>query len=294
MSSYIPPGQQLGQAQPARPQGAPPPTQGPGSGAPGPGFGAPQGLAPGPQFVDELPPKRNLVMTIMTIVIMAVAFLAILVILVIALLQSSVPYLALAIVLAIATLVFVWFVVWFIDRWEPQPKLLLFGALLWGAGIATAGALLVGLIQELIWAVTGLPELPEWWGAVVNAPIFEEFFKGVGVLVIYLVARKHFNGPTDGIVFGALSGAGFAFTENILYYSSQAAAGFEQNAAAGVVMLGFQVSVRGIAMPLLHPICVTLTGAAIGYAARRWGTGGAIGGFFVGLIPAIFVHFAWN
>lgn len=243
----------------------------------------------GPQFVEQLPPKSNTVMTVVTIVIMVIAFVATLIIMLLALLQSNVPLLGLSIVLALCTLTFVWFVVWFIDRWEPEPKLLLFGALAWGAGISTAGALLFGLVGDVLF-----PNLPDWWGSVVQAPVVEELFKGLGVLIIFFVARKHFNGPTDGIVFGALSGAGFAFTENILYFSSVAASGFESNAASGVFALGYQFIVRGVALPLLHPICASLTGAAIGWGARRSGTGAAIGGFFIGLIPAMAVHAIWN
>lgn len=244
----------------------------------------------GPQFVEQLPPKKNTVLTVVSIVIMALAALAVAVILVIALSQSTVPLLAVSIVLALFTLAFVWLVVWFIDRWEPEPKLVLFGALAWGAGISTGGTLLVGLIMDLV--LGGF--LPDWWGTVVQAPVLEEFFKGLGVLVIFFIARKHFNGPTDGIVIGALSGAGFAFTENILYFSSVAAQGFESGTGAGVVALGYQFLVRGVAMPLLHPICASLTGAAIGFGARRGSVGAAVIGFVIGLVPAMVVHAIWN
>ena len=52
-----------------------------------------------------------------------------------------------------------------------------------------------------------------------QAPIVEEFAKGLGVFLIFVSARRAFDGPIDGIVYGALVGAGFAFTENIQYFA---------------------------------------------------------------------------
>lgn len=243
----------------------------------------------GPQFVEALPPKRNTAMNVVTIVIMGVALLATFAILLLAVLQAGVVLVVVAIVLAAVTILFVWLVVWFIDRWEPEPKLVLFGAVLWGAGIATGLSLGFGWIASVL-----VPDAPEWMGAVVQAPIVEEITKGLGVLVIFFAARKHINSPTDGIVVGALSGAGFAFTENILYFSGMAAQGFQSSTTEGVVSLGFQYLIRGVALPLLHPICTSLTGAGIGWGARRGGIGAAIGGGAIGLIPAILVHAIWN
>ncbi|BAS09146.1 conserved hypothetical protein [Arthrobacter sp. Hiyo4] len=54
--------------------------------------------------------------------------------------------------------------------------------------------------------------------ATVQAPIVEEFAKSLGLLMILLLARKHFDGPVDGIVFAFTIAGGFAFTENILYF----------------------------------------------------------------------------
>ena len=247
------------------------------------------GLPLGPQFVQPLPKSSNVVMTVVTIVIIVIAVLLILGILMLAMLGAG-PVLTLAVIpLAIIPLTFVWFVVWFIDRWEPEPPLLLIAAVVWGGGFATGIALLVGTIGKLVW-----PGQPEWWGASVEAPIIEEIAKGLGVLIILFAARKHFQGPTDGLVFGALTGAGFAFTENILYFSSVSAQGFAHSAGAGIFGLGFQFLIRGVALPLLHPICASLTGAAIGWGARRGGLGLAVGGYFLGLIPAALIHTTWN
>ena len=58
---------------------------------------------------------------------------------------------------------------------------------------------------------------PSTTGAVWLAPVTEETLKGLGVLLIYLFRRREFDGIIDGIVYAGLIGAGFAFSENILY-----------------------------------------------------------------------------
>ncbi|WP_424467178.1 PrsW family intramembrane metalloprotease [Pseudoclavibacter helvolus] len=237
-----------------------------------------------PQFViPQAPTKGELAMRITTIVVMSLAAVIIAVVLFLAYLGSSDVMLLGSVLAALVPLFVVWMVVWLIDRWEPEPRILLIGAVFWGGGIAVGGALLTGLLRELL-----LPgALPAWWGPSVEAPIGEEIWKGLGLIVIYAVARRHFNGPTDGLVYGALLGAGFAFTENILYFSAM----WQEAGVGGFVA---QYFIRGIALPLLHPMCVSLTGIGMGIGARRGGWGAALGGFAVGLIPAMGLHALWN
>ena len=54
---------------------------------------------------------------------------------------------------------------------------------------------------------------------MVQAPIVEEVGKGLGLLLLFVTARRAFDGPVDGVVYGALIGAGFALTENIQYFA---------------------------------------------------------------------------
>ncbi len=53
--------------------------------------------------------------------------------------------------------------------------------------------------------------------SVVAAPIVEEFSKGMGVVAIFVFARREFNGVVDGIVYAGIVAIGFAFVEDILY-----------------------------------------------------------------------------
>ena len=50
------------------------------------------------------------------------------------------------------------------------------------------------------------------------APIVEEAVKGAFLVGLLIFRRREFDGIVDGIVYAGLVAAGFAFTENILYF----------------------------------------------------------------------------
>ncbi|WP_314502832.1 PrsW family glutamic-type intramembrane protease [uncultured Microbacterium sp.] len=174
-----------------------------------------------------------------------------------------------------------------IDRWEPEPRGLLVLAVAWGAVAAVGIALGVDLLITLVLGVDDSP-LREAFSAVVQAPIVEEFGKGLGVLLIFLTARRAFDGPVDGVVYGALVGAGFAFTENIQYFAISFLEG-------GVVDVTTTFFVRGILSPFAHVMFTSITGFALGLAARRGARGmGALGAWVLGMMGAMMLHALWN
>ena len=71
-----------------------------------------------------------------------------------------------------------------------------------------------------------------------QAPLVEEVAKGLGVLLIYAFSRAHFDGPVDGLVYAATVAAGFAFTENILYFGVALVEGGAEELGATFVMRG--------------------------------------------------------
>ncbi|MFT4258452.1 PrsW family intramembrane metalloprotease [Microbacterium sp.] len=190
---------------------------------------------------------------------------------------------AIGFILAFIPLVIVFLVVRMIDRWEPEPKLLVFFAVAWGAIAAVGLSLLLDLVVTLV-----LGERPEALTAVVQAPLAEEFFKGVGIWLVYVVARRSIDGPVDGVVYGALVGAGFAFTENIQYFAISLIEG-------GEAQLTMTFVVRAILSPFAHAMFTALTGLAIGLAARRQvGAGSVLGYAAIGWIGAVLLHALWN
>ncbi|MCW3493991.1 PrsW family intramembrane metalloprotease [Microbacterium sp. SSM24] len=174
-----------------------------------------------------------------------------------------------------------------VDRWEPEPRSLVIFAVAWGAIAAVGIALGVDVLLTMVFGRAASPEA-EAVSAIIQAPIVEEFGKGLGVYIIFLVARRAFDGPVDGIVYGALIGAGFAFTENIQYF----AISFLEGGAADTTITFFM---RGILSPFAHVMFTSVTGFALGLAARRGSRGGrAFGAWIVGMIGATILHAIWN
>lgn len=186
-------------------------------------------------------------------------------------------------VLALIPLTIVFLGVRLIDRWEPEPKRLIAFAIAWGAVAAVGLTLLVDTALTLLFDIRS-----EEFSAVVQAPIVEEFWKGLGVFLIFLLARRAFDGPVDGIVYGALVGAGFAFTENIQYFGISLIEG-------GALQLTMTFVLRGLVSPFAHAMFTALTGFAMGLAARRGrGVAGVIGSGALGALGAVALHAFWN
>jgi hypothetical protein len=111
------------------------------------------------------------------------------------------------------------------------------------------------------------------------------------VLVAKWLAGQHrrieFDGPIDGMVYGAAIGIGFAFTENNIYFLN--AASFEDNLRAGFETLELREGFFNLGT-LGHAIYTGLTGLGIGLAmwSRTWA--GRIGWTALGLGLAMFLH----
>lgn len=182
--------------------------------------------------------------------------------------------------------------IWAVDRWEPEPRVALLFAFAWGAAVAVGTALIVDLVVSTVTLVVtgGYSDGADVLGAVVQAPVVEETAKGLGVLLVLWIFRRSFDGPVDGIVYAATVAAGFAFVENIQYFAVQVTDDLSTG-GAGVVSV---FVVRALMSPFAHVMYTACTGIALGWAARRTGPLGAIGWFFVGLVPAVGLHALWN
>jgi len=149
-------------------------------------------------------------------------------------------------------------------------------ALLWGGLVAVAVA---GTINGVIGAAFG-----EAAAALVSAPLFEEITKAAGVL---LLARwKVIRTPLDGVLLGAYVGAGFAISEDLLYFAEALASDINQESAG----LFTETFVARSLTPFGHSFFTLLVGAGIGlYAKGRSKSWPALG-----LGAAMVMHFAWN
>ena len=183
-------------------------------------------------------------------------------------------------ILALVPVVVILSVIRWIDQWEPEPVGLYAVAFGWGAGVSTLMAIIGNFVFES--TVSSMSELDAYQQAalpvVVGAPLIEEAVKGVGVLLLFFVFARYFNGPVDGLVYGMLIGLGFAFTENIFYFGQF----YDELASV------FQA--RAIESPFVHPFCTAMTGMFVGMATNRRSTLAVVPFAIAGYSLAVVLH----
>ncbi|HEU5199492.1 MAG TPA: PrsW family glutamic-type intramembrane protease [Ktedonobacterales bacterium] len=156
-----------------------------------------------------------------------------------------------------------------IDRYEREPWLLRLSAFLWGALIAIPPALIIErAIDDNIYAIhfgwlsRSTAEVLNSFLLGANAGITEEVVKGAGLILLLLALRDEFDNVTDGIIYGALIGAGFAMVENFVYFAEDASKSL-LFLIIGRIVLGW----------LGHSTFTACLGAGLGYARQtriRW------------------------
>jgi RsiW-degrading membrane proteinase PrsW (M82 family) len=174
-----------------------------------------------------------------------------------------------------------------LDRYEPEPRRLLVGGLLWGAFVATAIALLVEGVGGVVGGVSDTRMLE------VGAPVAEEASKGVFLLLLLWWRRAELDGVLDGIVYAGMVGVGFAFTENILYLAS-AYDGTGGVGPGGVDALTGTFVLRCLASPFAHPLFTACTGIGVGIAVGSRSRATRIVAPVAGYLCAVGVHAVWN
>ncbi len=180
-----------------------------------------------------------------------------------------------------------------LDRYEPEPRGVLLFAFFWGATVAALVSAVLNTASLIAIARTGGAGGMDTT-AVLVAPWVEEAAKGAAVLLVLLFRRREFDGLVDGIVLAGLSGVGFAFTENVLYFGRAFLAGQEQGLVPGFFAAGFTFLLRGILSPFAHPLFTTMTGIGLGIAARTTRPGLRVLAPIVGYLLAVVLHAAWN
>lgn len=178
---------------------------------------------------------------------------------------------------------FSWFLYW-LDRYEKEPRWLLLLTFFWGGFIAVIGAVIGSLIfQAGFEAVLQDETLVDIAGGSITAPIVEEFWKGLAVMVVFFLFRKEFDSILDGIIYGGIAGLGFAATENVLYFLSQYIEG-----GWGGMFVNFSLRVGIFAWG--HPFYTAFTGIGFAVARMNRNTLVKIAAPIVGYLLAAFAH----
>jgi RsiW-degrading membrane proteinase PrsW (M82 family) len=201
--------------------------------------------------------------------------------------HSAVPFF-IALPLALAPVPLLVAAVLFVDRLEPEPRVNLIFAFVWGAGIAALFAALINtagleyVTQPALGASAG-----QYISATAGAPVVEETLKGLFLVWLVRRRRQELDGPTDGITYAAMVGLGFAMTENIGYYINALVSPVQ----GGAQLLGYTFVLRGVLSPFLHPVFTSMTGIGAAYAASHRRAGWALP---LGWLAAMLLHGMWN
>ena len=130
--------------------------------------------------------------------------------------------------------------------------------MIWGGVVALtfsgiANSCVLSFLQHVVPAAT-----VDSWGAALVAPVNEELYKGAGLVLIYLMARREFDGVMDGLVYGAMIGLGFQVMENVQYFMFAAA-------ESGGGQLGSVVSMFFLRVVLSRPLQPHAVHRALGF-----------------------------
>lgn len=189
------------------------------------------------------------------------------------------------------TLLFIW-----ADRFRPQRFwvwLMTFG---WGACVATYVS-----AQVNTWAAAHLSIIGDGdpataaRAAVFVAPWVEEAAKGSVLFWLAILMRYQWVSRLSGIVLAGLSGAAFAFVENILYYGRAyryASRTFGEVPPLEALQSLFLL--RGVMTFFGHPLFTAMTGIGLAVALRSKSKVVRVVAPLAGYAAAAFLHMAFN
>src|SRR5690606_8155943 len=171
-----------------------------------------------------------------------------------------------------------------LDRFEAEPGPVLLRAFLWGAIVAMVVSLLANQAAFAMLASVFGTGIGDWLSGVLAAPVIEEIAKGAALLLLFVHHDDEFDNVTDGVVYAAMVGLGFAMTENAVYYGRV----WDTTSLSTVFVL------RGVIGPFAHPLFTAMTGVGVGLARERHGTGGTWAAPAIGFTIAVLLHALWN
>ena len=184
---------------------------------------------------------------------------------------------------ALAQLVLLLLLIRFLDVWEREPVWLVALLAIWGGIFATS---IAAPINDARLAALS-PDFAAVWGAAWVAPTDEEPAKGLALLALYLLSRlrarrrgnAEFDGPLDGMVYGAAIGLGFGFIEDLTYGQRY-----------GLGVLHLRLGFLGLLL-LGHAVFTASFGAGLGLATWSRTLRARLGFTLLGLGVAMFLHF---
>ncbi len=181
------------------------------------------------------------------------------------------------------------YIIYWMDRYEKEPKLLLGVVFIWGALVAAGAAFLINTLFGMgVYIFTQSDMATEMATGSLIAPIVEESLKGFAVLLVFVFFRREFDSILDGIVYAAIAALGFAATENTYYIYNY---GFLENSWSGLWSLVF---IRVILVGWQHPFYTAFTGIGLAVARLNRSMVVKVLAFIVGWFVAVSAHALHN
>ncbi|MEV4805428.1 PrsW family intramembrane metalloprotease [Nonomuraea sp. NPDC049421] len=183
-----------------------------------------------------------------------------------------------------------------LDRWEPERPRRLASAFAWGASFAAFCSIWSQQGLQAVVDTTMGTDVGAWFRPLVITPVTEEILKGLFLVWLLVYRRRQVTGLLGGVVYAGLVGAGFSFTENILYFGRiiTTFAASDTSDVKAVALLGAGFFLRMVMVPFFHPLMVAVFGLGIAAAANKRGRGARLGLALAGLFVAIVLHGAWD
>lgn len=193
--------------------------------------------------------------------------------------------------LAIPAVLFYMLVPILVDRYDPEPVWALAMVFFWGAIAACGFSIVINTamsdIGKMIGGARNGAQMADIFGAVISAPITEEFFKGLALVAMLVFFKREFDGVVDGVIYATFVALGFAAFENIIYYA-------RGGMSAGLGGLVGTFIIRGLFSPWCHPVFTSMTGIGFGIARETNKGWVKFAAPFGGYIAAVLLHMTWN
>jgi RsiW-degrading membrane proteinase PrsW (M82 family) len=186
------------------------------------------------------------------------------------------------------------FVVYRLDLFEREPKILLAAAVIWGGVIATSLAAQANSAWLDVLGKIAAPDFTAQWGKAIVGPGVEETLKLTGVVILFLIASSEFDGPMDGFVYGAMVGLGFTVVEDVSYFINAVAAAPGAVDQSGPVFDTFIIRVVGGGL-YGHVLFTGLTGTGFAYlVTQRANSALRRAGAVACIAAGVAAHVVWN
>ncbi len=192
---------------------------------------------------------------------------------------TAIGFVLSSVAMTVVVLAYLW-----LDRWEPEPPRLLVLAFLWGATVAVIIASTIQIYAESVINPGGTVTV-SWVSVVIGAPLTEEAAKGLFLLLMMTgLRRNELNSLTDCLVYAGLTGAGFAWLEDILYIGGGESLADSLLTAALRLIMG----------PFAHSLFTTMFGIGVYFALRQRNSLAKAGCILLGYLGAVIMHGLWN